>query len=131
MEITNLHILILGVTPRIEATHISFNDRVRPLAACRVIEKRTLADFAERPEAAIRAVADLRLTTYFALTARRVPPTHQRITSFARTSNDGGMVMPIALAVLRLITRSNLVACSIGRSSGFAPLIILSTKYAA
>src|SRR5438034_9455658 len=43
------------------------------------------------------------------------------ITSFARTSNDCGRVMPSAFAVLRLITRSNLVACSMGKSSGFAP----------
>jgi len=30
------------------------------------------------------------------------------ITSSARTSNDGGMVIPRALAVLRLISKSNL-----------------------
>jgi hypothetical protein len=53
------------------------------------------------------------------------------ITSFARSSSDCGMVMPSALAVLRLITSSNLVGCSIGRSAGFAPLRILSTYTAA
>ena len=38
--------------------------------------------------------------------------------------------MPRALAVLRLMTRSNLVACSMGRSLGFAPFTILSTEVA-
>ena len=39
----------------------------------------------------------------------------------------GGMVRPSALAVLRLITSSNLVGCCTGRSAGFAPFSILST----
>src|SRR5207245_11130642 len=39
--------------------------------------------------------------------------------------------MPSALAVLRLITNSNLVGCSIGRSAGLAPFRILSTWVAA
>ena len=37
-----------------------------------------------------------------------------------------GILMPSALAVLRLMTVSNLFGCSIGRSPGFAPLKILS-----
>ena len=49
------------------------------------------------------------------------------ITSSARPSSDGGIVRPSALAVLRLITSSNLVGCSTGRSAGLAPLRILST----
>src|SRR4026209_474764 len=36
------------------------------------------------------------------------------ITSSARASNDVGSVMPSALAVVRLMTRSNLVGCSTG-----------------
>src|SRR5207244_5652739 len=48
-------------------------------------------------------------------------------TSSARPSSDGGIVSPSALAVLRLMTSSNLVGCSIGRSAGLAPLKILST----
>ncbi len=47
------------------------------------------------------------------------------ITSSARSSNDGGMVRPSALAVLRLITSSTLVGCRTGRSAGLAPLRIL------
>src|SRR6266704_75249 len=50
------------------------------------------------------------------------------MTSSARCSNDGGIVRPSALAVLRLMTSSNFVGCSTGRSRGFAPFRILSTK---
>ena len=39
--------------------------------------------------------------------------------------------MPICFAVLRLITRSNFVGRSIGRSAGFVPFKILSTYLAA
>ena len=49
------------------------------------------------------------------------------ITSSARASSDGGISRPSALAVVRLMTRSNLVGCSTGRSAGFAPRRILST----
>jgi hypothetical protein len=49
------------------------------------------------------------------------------ITSSARRSSDGGIVIPSALAVLRLMTSSNFVGCSTGRSAGFAPFRILST----
>jgi hypothetical protein len=49
------------------------------------------------------------------------------ITSSARPSSDGGMVRPSALAVLRLMTSSNFVGCSTGRSAGLAPFRILST----
>ena len=53
------------------------------------------------------------------------------ITSSARASSIGGMVSSSAWAVVRLMTRSNLVGCSTGRSTGFAPRNILSTKSAA
>ena len=49
------------------------------------------------------------------------------ITSSARARNDSGIVSPIALAVVRLMTTSNLVGCSTGISPGFAPRKILST----
>src|SRR5262249_42657774 len=45
----------------------------------------------------------------------------------ARIITTGGIFRPRALAVLRLITNSNLVGCSTGRSAGLAPLRILST----
>src|SRR5262249_25651172 len=47
-------------------------------------------------------------------------PSHS-ITSSARASSEGGMVSPSALAVLRLITNSNFVACRIGKSAGLVP----------
>jgi putative ABC transport system substrate-binding protein len=43
------------------------------------------------------------------------------ITSSASASNLSGMVSPSAFAVPRLITSSNLVGCSTGRSAGLAP----------
>src|SRR5262249_26534155 len=54
-----------------------------------------------------------------------IPPSHS-ITSSASASSVGGMVRPSALAVLRLMTSSNLVTCSTGMSAGFAPRKILS-----
>src|SRR6516165_5179319 len=46
------------------------------------------------------------------------------ITSSAMASRPGGKVRPNALAVLRLITNSNLVDCKIGRSAAFSLLRI-------
>src|SRR5262249_90787 len=57
-------------------------------------------------------------------------PSHS-ITSSARASNGGGTVRPIAFAVLRLMTSSNVVGCSIGKLAGCAPVKILSTSEAA
>src|SRR5262249_25449039 len=57
-------------------------------------------------------------------------PPHS-ITSSARSRIDVGMSMPMARAVLRLTIVVNFVARSTGRSAGFAPLRILSTKTAA
>ena len=57
--------------------------------------------------------------------SRHEPP--HSITSSARESSAGEMFRLSALAVLRLMTSSNFVGCSIGRSAGFAPLRILST----
>ena len=59
------------------------------------------------------------------------PRVTHSITWSARCSSDGGIVSPRALAVLRLIPNSNLVACSTGMPAGLAPLRILSTKTAA
>src|SRR5262245_36485722 len=51
--------------------------------------------------------------------------------SSARSRNDSGIVRPSALAVVRLMTRSNFVGCSTGMSAGLAPCKILSTISAA
>src|SRR5262245_21073145 len=50
-------------------------------------------------------------------------PLHS-ITSSAMASSPGGKLRPNALAVLRLITNSNLLDCMTGRSAGFSPLRI-------
>src|SRR5262249_30817138 len=54
-------------------------------------------------------------------------PIDYSISASARASIEGGIVRASALAVLRLITISNLVGCSTGRSPGFVPFKILST----
>src|SRR5262249_23926848 len=48
-------------------------------------------------------------------------PLHS-ITSSARASSVGGTLRPSVLAVLRLITKSNLAESMTGRSAGFSPL---------
>src|SRR5262245_47803346 len=53
-------------------------------------------------------------------------PPHS-ITLSARKTRPAGISYPIASAVLRLITSSNVVGCSTGRSAGLAPLSILAT----
>src|SRR5262245_2830926 len=58
-----------------------------------------------------------------------VAPLHS-ITSSARASSVGGMVRPSTLAVVRLMTSSNLDGCSTGISPGFVPRRILSTNSA-
>ena len=50
-----------------------------------------------------------------------------RITSLAKRSRDGGIVIPSAWAVLRLMISSNFMACSTGRSAGLAPFRMRST----
>ena len=54
----------------------------------------------------------------------------QRITSVAWKRSAGGMVRPSACAVFRLMTSSNVLGRSTGKSAGLAPLRILSTKTA-
>ena len=51
--------------------------------------------------------------------------------SKARSSSACGIVNPSAWAVFKLMTNSNRVGCSMGRSPGLAPLRILSTYVAA
>ena len=60
------------------------------------------------------------------LDTRHSPPSHL-ITLSAFVSVHCGIVRPICLAVLRLITNSNLIGCSTGMSAGLVPLRILST----
>ena len=62
---------------------------------------------------------------------RHAIATVHSITRSARRRIDGGIVIPSAVAVLRLITSSNVVGCSTGISAGFAPFSILLTCSAA
>src|SRR5262249_23857386 len=52
------------------------------------------------------------------------------ITSSATKRKSRLIVSPSSLAVFRLMTNSNLVGCSTGKSAGLAPLRILSTYVA-
>src|SRR4029077_11959012 len=58
-----------------------------------------------------------------------LPPLHS-ITSSARASKVAGTSRPTTFAAVRLITSSNFVGNSTGRSPGFVPFKILSTKAA-
>jgi hypothetical protein len=89
--------------------------------------KRTWRDV--RSEAAFREVklkSDLRAVTSETL---HKPGSHRTysITSSARARSVGDISRPSVLAVLRLITSSNLVDWTTGRSAGLAPLRILPT----
>jgi len=53
------------------------------------------------------------------------------ITSSAWKSTVGGIVSPMAVAVFRLMTNSNCMGCSTGKSAGLAPFKSLSTWEAA
>ena len=70
---------------------------------------------------------------FFLLTSQRrlfdVPrhASSYSMTSSAVASSSCGTVRPRALAVLRLITSSNLVACTTGKSAGLFPLRIRPT----
>src|SRR5262249_46983311 len=52
---------------------------------------------------------------------------HHSMTSSASASRLGGISRPSAFSVLRLITSSNLVGRSTGKSEGFSPLRIRPT----
>src|ERR1700730_2508011 len=49
------------------------------------------------------------------------------ITSSALASSDGGTVRPSALAVFRLMVKSNFVGCTTGSSAGVSPFRIRPT----
>src|SRR5262245_13428067 len=79
----------------------------------------------ECPRIASTDLDDLTCKTPLAMAASGLAA--QRITSVAWKRRIGEIVRPSASAALRLITSSNVVGCSIGRSAGLAPLRILST----
>jgi hypothetical protein len=111
--------------------------RERP-RGCRAAEQRVGrwgvcgAEHADAPHALslLRARCQRPCSRRAADEREEVGPFHS-ITPSARASSVGGSSRPSALAVFRLMTRSNLVGCSTGMSPGFAPRKILSTKTAA
>src|SRR5437868_6474442 len=52
------------------------------------------------------------------------------MTSSARSKNDSWIIKPSTFAVIRFITRLNLVGCSTGKSPGLEPWKILFTSRA-
>jgi hypothetical protein len=56
-------------------------------------------------------------------------PALSLITLSARANTFGGIVKPICLAAFRLITNSNFVGASIGKSAGLAPFRICPHKW--
>src|SRR5688572_3960548 len=91
-----------------------------------------LSIIGQEPAVTIIESGELLSTIFFIapeanLTLDALTLTGYRITLSALASTFGGIVRPICLAVLRLITSSNFVGCSTGRSAGLAPLRILST----
>jgi hypothetical protein len=60
----------------------------------------------------------------------KASPLGHLITLSARASTFGGIVRPICFAAFKLITSSNFVGCSTGRSAGLVPFRILSTNTA-
>jgi hypothetical protein len=89
--------------------------RVRPVCP----NQRTLSQAVETQSRAISCREQMQQVARYSMT------------SSARRSSDVGMSRPSALAVLRLMTDLNWVACSTGIPLGLAPLRILSTKAAA
>src|SRR5262249_19357320 len=81
-----------------------------------------------RPAARQRPRPDAEIAFGWEVSSRSLPlAALHSITSSARASSVGGTVRPSAIAVIRLITSSNLVGCSTGRSAGLVPRRILST----
>src|SRR5262249_35748500 len=82
-------------------------------------------EHADAPHALLRARSD-RPRRRAAEQSDELSTLHS-MTSSARTRNDSGIERPSALAVVKLMMRSNFVCCSTGMSPGFAPRRILST----
>jgi hypothetical protein len=84
-------------------------------------------------------VADVRFAAHYGLKEYIAPSPKSATTELMHRSKDlaihhlvgagekcgPGTVRPSALAVLSLMTSSNLVGCSIGRSAGFIPFRML------
>jgi hypothetical protein len=104
---------------RIKRCQIEMTAARAPNARSSSNSRRTLAPQGE--------AASCQQRTHAPQQMRRTVSKIYSMTSSARSRMPVGSSMPIALAVLRLTTSSNFVACSTGRSAGFVPLSILAT----
>ena len=68
-----------------------------------------------------RSAADAALCQSRHVALRRSKTARYSMTSSAVNSSFGGMVSPSVLAVFILMTNSNFLGCTTGRSAGFAP----------
>ena len=80
-----------------------------------------------RPFICGRRRRTLRVVIAAPMYSSRGCPSGHWMTCSAFSNTDCGIVSPSAFAVLRLMTSSNLMGCSMGRSAGFAPFRTLST----
>ena len=87
---------------------------------------RALTLFERRPHERMERSRHRRFENLDTIPAVSICSKHGFIRSPRRqlASSPGGKLRPNALAVLRLITNSNLIDCMTGRSAGFSPLRI-------
>ena len=97
--------------------------RTPPLAECELSTHSSRSDFSKAVARRIKSVGDDGEPRE---PCGQYTASHHGINS-ACASNDCGIARPSAFAVLRLMTMSIFVGCSIARSPGFAPLRMRST----
>jgi hypothetical protein len=118
-------------TPSIQTHQASRRDQIPIVLAASPLHHpprfRALALFGRRPHQRV----DSSINPGDRKPAQSATSRHYSITSSARTSSAGGIVIPSVLAVFRLTTSSSLVGNSMGKFSGLVPFMILSMKAAA
>src|SRR6516165_11125034 len=114
------HVLALDVAGFVEG----FAERSR--IAPRGLGRPNVDEADHRHRLLLRARRERPSCRYAAEQRDELAPLHS-ITSSAIASSLSGMVSRSALAVLRLMTKWNLVGCSTGKSLGFTPLRICPT----
>ena len=92
--------------------------------------KGALAEWGARRHVRCKNREELRSEIAISKLMHRSKQPRHSITLSARATNVAGTVTPIPLAVLRLITSSNLVACSTGMSATLLPRKILTICWA-
>ena len=102
--------------------------RLRPHWKAKRIEQSAKRHRAKRKGLSLRPknLFLMALSLFLALCSMLLAPCYF-MTLSARASTFGVIVRPICFAVFRLMTSSNFVGCSTGRSAGLVPFRILST----